>query len=65
VANIRTYTNLEIAVLADCFEKEITTIQRWIKENNPILTCDDARKCYKAAAYLKNQLNLTLPNFKP
>lgn len=44
MATQKTYTATEIGLLADAFGKDLQTIQRWIKNNNPILTSDVAKE---------------------
>lgn len=44
------YTIVEVALLATAFKKSTQTIDRWIKNKNPILTSDTAK-----AALLKTK----------
>jgi hypothetical protein len=39
---VKQYTNTEIGVLADAFEKDLITIKRWIAANDDRLTSEKA-----------------------
>lgn len=41
------YPNVIIGALADAFDKSISTIERWIKEEDDRLTSDKAKEVYK------------------
>lgn len=41
------YSNVVIGALADAFEKSISTIERWIREEDDRLTSDKAKEVYR------------------